>query len=200
MKRHVSDPYVINSVKDNYRARSAYKLLEINKSAKIIRRGDTVVECGAAPGAWTQVATSLVGGDGLVVSCDLLNMEPVPGAVLLTNRDFTKVETWREIRSVVGDNKIQVVLSDMAPNVSGNPEMDHDAITHLVYTVLKFSLHNAAPGSSLLTKTFNGRNHVKLMKDLELCYEIVKLYKPSSSRNESSELFLLAQNLKEIKK
>ena len=200
MKRHVSDPYVINSVKDNYRARSAYKLLEINKSAKIIRRGDTVVECGAAPGAWTQVATSLVGGDGLVVSCDLLNMEPVPGAVLLTNRDFTKVETWREIRSVVGDNKIQVVLSDMAPNVSGNPEMDHDAITHLVYTVLKFSLHNAAPGSCLLTKTFNGRNHDKLMKDLELCYENVKLYKPSSSRNESSELFLLAQNLKEIKK
>ena len=84
----------------------------------------------------------------------------------------------------------------MAPNVSGNPSLDHDAIINLVYSVLKFSLLNASPGSSLLTKTFNGANHAKLIKDFEVCYENVKIFKPPSSRTESSELFIFAQNLR----
>lgn len=200
LRRHTSDKYVIQAGVDNYRARSAYKLLEINKSARILKKGQTVVECGAAPGAWTQVATSVVGSDGLVVSCDLLDIEPVSGAVVLPGSDFTSPHTWRHIRHVVGNRNIDLVLSDMAPNVSGQSHMDHEAITHLVYTVLKFSLHNASPGSSLLTKTFNGSNLNKLIKDMEVCYDKVKIYKPGSSRQESSELFLLAQNMKIIKK
>ena len=88
----------------------------------------------------------------------------------------------------------------MAPSVSGNPSLDHDAITHLVYSVLKFSLLNASPGSSLLTKTFNGANHAKLIKDFEVCYEKVKIVKPPSSRIESSELFIFAENLRKRKK
>ena len=87
----------------------------------------------------------------------------------------------------------------MAPNVSGNPSLDHDAITNLVYSVLKFSLLNASPGSSLLSKTFNGANHAKLIKDFDACYEKVKIFKPPSSRNESAELFIFAQNLRKIK-
>ena len=87
----------------------------------------------------------------------------------------------------------------MAPNVSGNPSLDHDAITNLVYSVLKFSLLNASPGSSLLSKTFNGANHAKLIKDFEVCYEKVKIFKPPSSRTESSELFIVAQNLRKNK-
>ena len=87
----------------------------------------------------------------------------------------------------------------MAPNVSGNPSLDHDAITNLVYSVLKFSLLNASPGSSLLTKTFNGANQAKLIKDFEVCYEKVKIFKPPSSRLESSELFIFAENLRKIK-
>ena len=92
------------------------------------------------------------------------------------------------------------VFSDMSPNVSGNPSLDHDAITSLVYSVLKFSLINAAPGSSLLTKTFNGANHGKLVKDFETCYEKVKIYKPPSSRSESSELFIFGRNLRKRNK
>ena len=92
------------------------------------------------------------------------------------------------------------IYSDMSPNVSGNPSLDHDAITSLVYSVLKFSLLNAGPGSSLLTKTFNGANHAKLLKDFEACYERVKIYKPASSRSESSELFILGRNLRKKNK
>ena len=110
LRRHVKDKYVQQSSAENYRARSAYKLLEINQSCRILRRGVTVVECGAAPGAWTQVATARVGGEGLVVSCDLLDMDPVPGAVTLSGRDFTNPLTWQEIKSSVGDRNIQVVL------------------------------------------------------------------------------------------
>ena len=110
VRRHLKDKYVQLSSVENYRARSAYKLLEINKSCRILRRGATVVECGAAPGAWTQVATAKVGGEGLVVSCDLLHMEPVPGAVTLSERDFTNPQTWQEIKAVVGERNIQTVL------------------------------------------------------------------------------------------
>ena len=110
LRRHLKDKYVQQSSVENYRARSAYKLLEINKTCRILRRGATVVECGAAPGAWTQVATAKVGQEGLVVSCDLLDMEPLPGAVMLSGRDFTNPQTWQEIRAVVGQRNIQVVL------------------------------------------------------------------------------------------
>jgi len=198
MKRHVSDPYVIKAGQESYRARSAFKLMEINKSVRILKPGVTVVECGAAPGAWTQVASKLVTKSGLVVACDLLNIEPVPGAIVLPNRDFTKVDTWREIRSELGERSIDVVLSDMAPNVSGNFSLDHEAIIHLVYTVIKFSLHNAAKGSHLLTKTFVGANHNKLINDLELCYKNVKIFKPKSSRPESAEIFICAKHLKQV--
>ena len=116
LRRHVKDKYVQQSSVENYRARSAYKLLEINKSCRVLRRGVTLVECGAAPGAWTQVAASKVGEEGLVVSCDLLDMEDVPGAVTLSGRDFTKQETWREIGDIVGERNIDLVLRSGAPS------------------------------------------------------------------------------------
>jgi len=200
LKRHVKDPYVIKSTQEDYRARSAYKLLEINAKTRLLKRGQTLVECGAAPGAWTQVATQAVGPAGTVVACDLLEFEPVDGAIILPKRDFTEKTTQEEIKRLLEGKPIDVVLSDMAPNVSGNATMDHDAITNLVYSVLKFAIMNAATDSTLLVKMFNGSNQAKLLKDFELCYKKVKIFKPSSSRNESSELFILAQHLKDIKK
>jgi len=196
----VKDPYVIRSTAEDYRARSAYKLLEINQKTKLLKPGYSLVECGAAPGAWTQVATQAVGQHGTVVACDLLQFEPVEGAIILPNKDFTKKETQEEIKTLLEGKPIDIVLSDMAPNVSGNPAMDHDAITNLVYSVLKFAILNAATDSALLVKMFNGANQSKLMMDFELCYKKVKIFKPSSSRNESSELFIVAQHLKDIKK
>jgi 23S rRNA (uridine2552-2'-O)-methyltransferase len=200
LKRHVKDPYVLKSTQEDFRARSAYKLLEINAKTKMLKPGQTIVECGAAPGAWTQVATQIVGQTGTVVACDLLDFEPVDGAIILPERDFTHKSTQEEMKSLLDGKPIDVVLSDMAPNVSGNSEMDHDAITALVYSVLKFAILNAESKSSILVKMFNGSNQDKLLKDFELCYNKVKIYKPPSSRNESSELFIVGQNLKEIKK
>jgi len=198
--RHVKDPYVVKASKESYRARSAYKLLEMNKKVKLLRPGQTVIECGAAPGAWTQVATSIVGSSGLVVACDLLEFEPVDGAIVLPERDFTVKSTQDEIKNIVGEKPIDVILSDMAPNVSGNPTMDHDAITNLVYEVLKFARVNASKDSCVFVKMFNGPNKVRLLHDLELCYQRVKIFKPPSSRKESSEFFIYAQSMKDIKK
>jgi len=199
LRRHVKDPYVIKSTQENYRARSAYKLLEINTKTKLLKPGQTIVECGAAPGAWTQVATQAVGHNGTVVACDLLQLEPVDGALILSHSDFTQEGTQDEILTVLEGKPIDVVLSDMAPNVSGNPTMDHGAITNLIYSVLKFAIINAAPQSSILVKMFYGRNQVKVLKDFELFYKKVKILKPPSSRKESSEIFIIAQELKDVK-
>jgi len=200
LARHVKDPYVLRSGREDYRARSAYKLLEINDKARILMPGQTVVECGAAPGAWTQVATQVVGQEGTVVACDLLDFKPVEGALILPQSDFTHLSTQETIKTLLDGRKPNVVLSDMAPNVSGNPSLDHDAITNLVYSVLKFAIINAAQDSSILVKIFNGANKDKLLKDFGLCYGEVKILKPPSSRNESSELFIVAKHLKNIKK
>lgn len=200
MARHIKDPYVGKSAREDYRARSAYKLLEINSKARILKPSQVVVECGAAPGAWTQVATQIVGHAGTVVACDLIDFEPVDGALILPRTDFTRQSSQEQIKELLGDKKPDVVLSDMAPNVSGNPSMDHDAITSLVYSVLKFAILNAAQSSSILVKMFNGANLEKLLQDFELCYKTVKIYKPPSSRKESSELFVAAKHLREIKK
>jgi len=175
-------------------------MVEYFFKARILKPGQTVVECGAAPGAWTQVATQVVGQQGAVVACDLLDIEPVAGALILPNTDFTHTSTQEKIKTLLDGRMPDIVLSDMAPNVSGNPSMDHDAITTLVYSVLKYAILNAAKDSSILVKMFNGANQDKLLKDFELCYRKVKIYKPPSSRNESSELFIVAKHLKEIKK
>jgi len=196
MQRHVKDKYVQQSVQEQYRARSAYKLLEIQRKHRILRPGMAVVECGAAPGAWTQVATHIVGTGGTVVGCDLLHMEPVPGAVLLQGRDFTHTDTQTDIRTQLHGRPIGCVLSDMAPNNPGNASFNHDITTNLVYSVLKFSVLTADKDSNLLVKMFSGRNLEKLLTDLAKFYTTVKIVKPGSSRKESPEIFVLAEKLK----
>ena len=171
LARHVKDPYVLRSTQEDYRARSAYKLLEIHSKTRLLKPGQTIVECGAAPGAWTQVATQMVGQAGTVVACDLLDFEPVDGASILPKTDFNDKSTQDEIKSLLNGKPIDVVLSDMAPNVSGNASMDHNAITALVYTVLKFAILNAKQDSSILVKMFRGANQDKLLNDFEMCYK-----------------------------
>jgi len=196
MQRHVKDKYVQQSVEEQYRARSAYKLLEIQRKHRILRPGMVVVECGAAPGAWTQVATQIVGTGGVVVGCDLLHMEPVPGAVILQGRDFTHTDTQRDIRNHLSGRPIGCVLSDMAPNNPGISGFNHDITTNLVYSVLQFSVLTADKDSNLLVKMFSGRNLEKLLTDLRKFYTAVRIVKPDSSRKESAELFILAEKLK----
>jgi len=196
MQRHIKDEYVRRSNTEDYRARSAYKLLEVQKKHKLLKEGMVVVECGAAPGAWTQVATNAVGPAGLVVACDLLPMEPVQGALVLAPRDFTLKDTQEEIRKGLDDRQIDLVLSDMAPSNPGLASVNHDMTLRLVYSVLEFSVRTAAPESDLLVKIFDGSGLNKMIKDLGRFYSTVKRVKPESSRKESAELFLLAHNLR----
>jgi len=199
MKRHLKDKYVVAAGTDNYRARSAYKLIEIQARYKLIQPGDVIVECGGAPGAWTQVLTQIQGGKGVVVSCDLLDIEPVEGATTLQRTDFTLPESQAKIMSYLGEEKIDLVLSDMAPNITGNGQLDQDQITNLVYAVIKFSLQYSAPGGSLLAKSFKGDHTNRIIADLQRFYRRIDCVKPDSSRKESAELYLLARNFVGVK-
>merc|ERR1712059_1278 len=136
------------------------------------------------------------GPTGLVVACDLLQVEPVEGAVILSHYDFTSLSTKSSIVSSLGGRSLDLVLSDMAPNVSGNRTQDHDMITDLVYSVLKFALLHSVKDSALLVKMSSGPRLDKLVRDLARFYREGKNLKPASSRKESSELYLLARGLK----
>ncbi|XP_023320393.1 uncharacterized protein LOC111695337 isoform X1 [Eurytemora carolleeae] len=199
-KRHIKDRFVQQSRAENYRARSAFKLLEIQDRFQLIREGNYVVECGGAPGAWTQVLTNIIGGKGRIVSCDLLLIEPIPGAITLSKTDFTHPDSQAAILKHLGGRKIDVVLSDMAPNLSGTKELDQMMTTNLVYSVITFSLMNTTAGGAFLTKTFFGEQTKRIVDDLLKFYRSVEYIKPESSRKESSELYLLARDFKGIKK
>jgi len=193
-QRHSKDEFVKKSKLDNYRARSAYKLIEMQDKYKIINPGYNVVECGAAPGAWTQVISQILGGNGRLVACDLLSFEPVEHAVILPNTDFTLPNNQLKILNHFENEKINTVLSDMAPNITGNKTLDQDASLFLVYSVLKFALQHTAKDGSLLVKLFNSSNTNRFLTDLRKFYRKVDIVKPASSRKESSEIFVLATN------
>jgi 23S rRNA (uridine2552-2'-O)-methyltransferase len=248
LKRQHNDPYVRKCQADGYRARSAYKLIEMNEkynSKLLIGPGAVVMECGAAPGAWTQVVAEAVnaggnynnqkklpsgnyvakmhylftdcieggGGEcgfqrstnvsltyfnlGMVVGCDLLNIEPVPGAILLSQCDFTLKESQQRILGVLGAQvrpRFDVVLSDMAPNASGQKQIDQDRILLLSYSALRFALLNSHKGSNFVTKVWAGPRVDNLVRDLKNFYSKVERVKPQASRKESGELYLVAQD------
>jgi len=199
MKRHTKDKYVLKSKQEQYRARSAYKLLEIQERFDLLSEMDVVVECGGAPGAWTQVLTQIIGGKGKVVSCDLLDIEPVAGAVTLSQTDFTLPQCQESILAHVEGRGLNAVLSDMSPNLSGNKQLDQDQMHHLVYSVIKFSLLHTKQDGTLLMKLFFNQNSNRISEDLKRFYRRVEFVKPGSSRKESAELYLLARNFVGIK-
>eukprot|EP00088_Acartia_fossae_P001102 TRINITY_DN10412_c0_g1_i1.p1 TRINITY_DN10412_c0_g1~~TRINITY_DN10412_c0_g1_i1.p1 ORF type:complete len:244 (-),score=33.43 TRINITY_DN10412_c0_g1_i1:217-948(-) len=191
-RRHNKDQYVKKSQEDNYRARSAYKLLEIQEKHGVLRRGDNVLECGGAPGAWTQVCASIVGGTGKLVSCDLLPFEPVDNAIVLPNTDFTNKQNQTKMLSYFGGDRIDAVLSDMSPNLSGNKSLDQDAALLLVYSVIGFAVQNTKSNGCLLFKMFSSSHIDRLLNDLKKFYRRVDIVKPQSSRKESAEIYVLA--------
>ncbi|XP_064090671.1 ribosomal RNA large subunit methyltransferase E-like [Macrobrachium nipponense] len=188
------------------RARSAFKLIEIDDRHKILNPGQVVVECGAAPGAWTQVAVSRVNSlqnvkgkqQGLVVGIDLLGIHPLPGAIFLSGKNFTNPETQQEILKILDGRKVNVVLSDMAPNASGTRAMDHENIIDLAYSALNFAVQHSALKASFLCKVWDGSRDMKLKSDMERYYGSVKVIKPNASRKDSSEKFLLGKNFQGI--
>lgn len=202
--RHINDPYVKKSRYKNYRARSAFKLIEIDDKYRIIKPGMRIIDCGAAPGAWTQVAVERSNSDksekdaptGVVIAVDLLHISPILGAATFSQCDVTKEETKALLYKELNGSKADLVMSDMAPNASGVKDMDHDIIMKLGVEALKVALNTLTIGGVFLVKVWDGRDTKKLEATLAQFFNTVKRVKPPASRDDSAEVYVLALDFK----
>jgi len=186
------DPFVKKARSDGYRARAVFKLEQIDQKAKLIRSGTRLVDLGAAPGSWTQYAVTRVADPGQVIAVDLLPMEPVSG-VAFVQGDFTSPEVVAHILEALGERELDLVLSDMAPNISGIRATDQARAENLQESILAFCQGALRPGGALLTKLFEGEAAVMMRKRMKLQFDQFQAIKPEASRAESKEIFLLAR-------
>ena len=188
LARQLNDPYVAAAKLQGWRSRAAFKLLELDERFKLLRPGMRVIDLGAAPGGWTQVAVKA--GAGKVVALDILAMEPVPGAMVLCG-DFLDPDAPARIEAALG-GKADLVLSDMAPNTTGHAATDHIRIMALAETALEFALEVLAEGGAFVAKVFQGGSEREMLTKLKLSFASVRHAKPPASRKESSELYVVA--------
>jgi len=192
-QRQERDVYVDQANRDGWRSRAVFKLEQINAKERVLKPGAVCVDLGAAPGSWSQLAAQLVRPNGRVIAVDLLAMPPIPGVEFLLG-DFTEPETLAALRELVGDAKIDLVLSDMAPNISGTRAMDQPRSMALIEEALLFAEEVLKPGGSLLAKAFQGEGLDEFVRELGGRFGTVKRIKPKASRAESREIYLLARN------
>jgi 23S rRNA (uridine2552-2'-O)-methyltransferase len=192
MHEHVTDVYVRRAKQDGFRSRSAYKLLEILEKDKLVRPGMTVVDLGAAPGGWSQVLAPLVGPKGQVIALDILEMEPLRGVAVIRG-DFAEEATLRLLEQQSGNRSIDLVVSDMAPNISGVGLVDSARSIHLAELAHEFARDRLKPGGDLLVKVFQGAGLDEFRKELTTTFNSVAVRKPKASRDRSSEFYLLAR-------
>ncbi len=201
---HVNDTYVKLAQKEGYRARAAYKLKEIDETLKLIRPGQLVVDLGATPGAWSQyVRRKFVGSgaaaagalNGTIIALDVLPMEPIEGVTFIQG-DFREDTVVAQLRSLIGDRLVDVVISDMAPNLSGIESSDAARMEHLVELAVDFAQNHLTPNGALVTKVFHGSGHTQLTDLFKKTFRVVKPIKPKASRYRSSETFLVGVGLK----
>jgi 23S rRNA (uridine2552-2'-O)-methyltransferase len=190
-QHQAQDPYFRRAKEEGYRARSAYKLLQIQERFHVLHRGDTVLDLGAAPGSWSQVATRLVGSDGLVIAVDLQPIEPIED-VLTIQGDMTSAEVQEELATAAG-GPVDIVLSDAAPNVSGIRLRDHAFSIALVYSALDIAQRLLRPGGSFVAKVFEGEDFARLLVDLRNRFQRVKPFYPDATRREGYEIFVVCQ-------
>ncbi len=195
LDRHVHDPFVKLAQKEGYRSRAAYKLLGLDERDHLLRSGMTVVDLGAAPGGWCQVAAQAVGESGRVVGIDLLPVEPVHGALLM-QADFASDEGLAMVETALGARKVDLVLSDMAPNLSGVRESDHAKHYMLAELALDFAVQWLKPQGIFVVKVFHGPGFEEFVKKARQVFKQVQVRKPDASRDESRENFLVGKGLK----
>ena len=191
-QRQERDIYVEQASREGWRSRAVFKLEQIQQKEQLLRRGTVCVDLGSAPGGWSQLAAKLVGPTGRVIAIDLLPMEPLPGVEFLQG-DFTDPETLQALRNLVGQKPIDLVMSDMAPNISGNRTMDQPRSLALLDEALLFAREVLRPGGDFLVKAFQGEGIDAFTRDLKREFRIVKTLKPKASRPESREIYLLAR-------
>jgi 23S rRNA (uridine2552-2'-O)-methyltransferase len=188
IRRHINDPYVALAKEKGYRTRSAFKLVEIQEKFKIIKYGDVVLDLGAAPGGWSQIASQLTRH---VIAVDLLDIASLPNVQFIQG-DFLEQDTLNQVINIIGETGINVILSDMCPNTCGIKKIDHMRIVNILEEVTYFAKKNLKVGGSLVAKVFQGGAEKDALNDIKKCFYKVSHFKPKSSRNQSSELYLIA--------
>lgn len=192
MREHLDDPFVKQAHKDGYRARAAYKLLEIQEKYKVIKSGMTVVDLGAAPGSWSQIASKLVGDKGLVIASDILPMDALPDVTFLQG-DFREQAVFDELLNILDGRQVDVVISDMAPNTSGNRAVDQPRQIYLCELALDFADKVLHKNGQFIVKVFQGDGFDEFRKQMLEHFDVLKTAKPQASRARSKEVFLIGQ-------
>ncbi|EGG99422.1 Cell division protein FtsJ / Ribosomal RNA large subunit methyltransferase J [gamma proteobacterium IMCC2047] len=195
LDEHFNDQYVKKSQQDGYRSRASYKLLELQDKDKLFKPGMSVLDLGSAPGGWSQVAVELVGDKGRVVASDILPMEPIAGADFVEG-DFTEMEVYDQILNVLGEDKVDLVISDMAPNMSGVSAVDQPKAMYLVELAVDMADQILKPGGALIAKVFHGDGFDELLKTTRSKFKKVQIRKPDASRARSKEQYLVAKDFK----
>lgn len=198
--QHINDPYVKQAQQKGYRARAAFKLIELLDTEKLLRKGDIVVDLGAAPGSWSQVARERLVGtggviDGRILALDMLPMEPIAGVEFLQG-DFRDDAVLHQLEEMLQGAKVDLVISDMAPNLSGVSSADSARIQHVCELALEFACAHLKPEGALIVKAFHGSGFSQIVEAFKQRFQRVVERKPKASRDKSSETFLVARNLK----
>ncbi|WP_018934758.1 23S rRNA (uridine(2552)-2'-O)-methyltransferase RlmE [Thioalkalivibrio sp. ALJ24] len=197
LKEHFDDPYVQRAQQEGYRGRAVYKLEELDQRDRLLRPGMRVVDLGAAPGGWTQYAAGRIGRKGVLVASDILPMDPVPGAEIVTG-DFREDEVLERILETLGGEGADLVLSDMAPNLTGTDAVDQPRSIHLCELALELALRVLKPNGAFLVKLFQGEGSDAFLAEVRRSFAQVKVRKPKASRPRSREVYVLARNPRDV--
>jgi 23S rRNA (uridine2552-2'-O)-methyltransferase len=197
MQEHVNDPYVKLAQKDGYRARAAYKLLEIDDKDRLIKPGMVIVDLGSTPGSWSQVAIQQLKGNGRVIALDLLPMVGIPGVEFIQG-DFREDAILEQLEETLGGKPIDLVISDMAPNISGITSVDQPNAVYLTELAVDFSLKWLKPEGNFLVKVFIGSGFEEIVKVMRESFEKVVTRKPKASRDRSTEVYLIGLKRKSV--
>ncbi len=195
MQEHVNDPYVKQAQKDGYRARSSYKLIELNEKDRLIKPGMIVMDLGSAPGGWSQVASKIVGEKGRVIATDILPMDHIYNVDFIQG-DFTDEAVFNQILAALGDRKPDLIISDIAPNLSGIASADQASSIYLVELALDMARRVLKRGGNFVAKVFQGSGSDAYLKDLRTSFEKVSIRKPAASRSRSREVYVVAKGFK----
>ena len=195
MREHVNDPFVQLAKKEGWRSRAAFKLMEMDDKDKLLKRGEVVVDLGATPGGWSQVAARRVGETGMVLALDLLEMEPIHGVDFIQG-DFREDDVLAKLEEKLNGRGVGLVMSDMAPNMSGVPLVDQARIMYLAELGLAFSQAHLKPDGAFLVKVFQGADYEAFLRAMRDVFKTVAVRKPEASRDRSAELYLLGRVLR----
>ena len=196
MREHVNDPFVQQAKAQGYRSRAAFKLIEMDDRDRLIRPGEVVVDLGATPGGWSQVAVQRMKGQGRVIALDLLEMAPIHGVDFIQG-DFREESVLQALENLLAGQRVGLVLSDMAPNISGVPLSDQARVMHLAELGMAFSREWLKPEGAFLVKVFQGHGYEDFVREMRQTFKTVTTRKPEASRDRSAEVYLLGRGLRQ---